>query len=85
MRFSKEKTGFCLQLWNLKDENFEKKLLLQLNQSLVNSKEQRYVKVHENNFSISLLLKLKVLGIDIGIDIFNTFQMEKSIVVLGIQ
>ena len=28
---------------------------------------------------------MKVLGIDTGIGIFNTFQMEKSIEVLGIQ
>jgi len=28
---------------------------------------------------------MKVLGIDIGIGIFNTFQMGKSIDVLGIQ
>ena len=28
---------------------------------------------------------MKVLGIDIGIGIFNTFQMGKSIEVLGIQ
>jgi len=28
---------------------------------------------------------MKVLGIDIGTGIFNTFQMEKSIEVLGIQ
>ena len=27
---------------------------------------------------------MEVLGIDIGIGIFNTFQMEKSIEVLGI-
>ena len=43
------------------------------------------MKVYENHCSISTLLKLKVLGIDIGIGIFNTFQMEKSIEVLGIQ
>jgi len=34
---------------------------------------------------ISTSRKLKVLGIDIGIGIFNTFQMEKGIEVLGIQ
>ena len=43
------------------------------------------MKVYENHCSISTSLKLKVLGIDIGIGIFNTFQMEKSIEVLGIQ
>ena len=52
---------------------------------MVNSKEKRYVKVHEKHCIISISLKLKVLGIDIGIGIFNTFQMEKSIEVLGIQ
>ena len=52
---------------------------------MVNSKEKRYVKVHEKHCIISTSLKLKVLGIDIGIGIFNTFQMEKSIEVLGIQ
>ena len=30
-------------------------------------------------------LKTESIGIDIGIGIFNTFQMEKSIEVLGIQ
>ena len=45
----------------------------------------KYMKVYENHCSISTSLKLKVLGIDIGIGIFNTFQMGKSIEVLGIQ
>ena len=32
-----------------------------------------------------LYIMMKVLGIDIGIGIFNTYQMGKSIDVLGIQ
>ena len=37
--FSKGKLVFAFNRGNLKDENFEKQLLLQLNQTLVNSKE----------------------------------------------